>query len=253
MKASTVILMLIILFSFHLTKSYAQSDTTEKVRKNELGLSVGPILLVTLGSTPYAQPIGITYKRVLGKWALRSNFTLRPWEDSWPGFENETKQISDSMQVRRNTNRDNISYIGRVGYEYRYLSKRGWYIVGGIDLQAQQTIGGKKIQQALYKIDSVSNAGTAEPQFHTTFINSEVLLTESWTTTQLGLGLSMGVMIPAGKRWWISALCRADTFFGPTRRVISDYVEGSVQKYNTSTFDFTSGPALTEISIYFRF
>lgn len=232
---------------------WGQTDSTRTSnKKNEIGLNIGPIILVTLGGTPYPQPIGLTYKRVFNKWAFRANFTFKPYNNSWLYNTNEQTQINDTNYIRTNTRRSR-SYIGRIGIEYRHKFKKGWYLVGGIDFHAQYTNSNRQINEQVYKIDSVGNYGTAEQFNHTTLKYHKNLLEEKAITKQMGIGISAGLMIPAGKRWWVIAQFRADSFFGTTTRATTDNITGKTYGGSTTTFDFDTGPAISEVSLFYRF
>lgn len=241
------------LFSTLISSSFGQSDTAVKVRTNEVGLSIGPVLLVALGSNPYNQPFGLSYKRVNGNRAYRGNFTFRPHDNNWRGFSNSTTEIADSIQTISSKTGRSTSFTGQVGYEYRFSLKKNCYLVCGADLLAQQVYGRTAIDKFVNRIDSVSNAGTANESYYYTTLSAENTFMEKSTTTQFGIGLSIGIMVPAGKRWWVSGQCRTDSFFGSTSTTSTDNVAGTTTKYKSGTFDFSQGPPLTDISVFYRF
>jgi len=243
-----------IIFVLTTNQLHGQSDSTAtKNKKNEIGLSVRPIILVTLGGTPYAQPIGLTYKRVFNKWAFRTNFTFKPYDNSF--FFNNTEQIQTNdttYHIRTTTNRSR-SYIGRIGIEYRHKFKKGWYFVSGVDIQGQYTDASRHITEATYKIDSIGSLGTAEQFNYSTFKNHKNLLDEKTITKQIGLGLTIGAMVPVGKRWWVLAQFRADSFMGPSTTTTTDHVTGKTTSSSQTTFDFETGAAISEVSLFYRF
>src|SRR5690554_5010273 len=57
-------------------------DQELKIRKNEIGLNVSPVWLLTHGNANYPNPFGLTYKRVYNKWALRANITHHFWDEN---------------------------------------------------------------------------------------------------------------------------------------------------------------------------
>lgn len=60
-------------------------------------------------------------------------------------------------------------------------------------------------------------------------------------------------MLPIGKRWWLLGQYRVDSYFGPTKTTTTDKIKGTTVKNNSTTFDFNAGPALTELSLFYRF
>lgn len=166
----------------------AQVDSIKVANKrNEVGLNIGPVILVMLGGTPYSQPIGITHKKIFKKWGFRSNFTFKPIANSIYESYSEKIQTNDTTLFMRTTNRNNKSYIGRIGVEYRHRFKCGWHFVGGIDLQAQHSVDNTNITEAVFRIDSISNYGTAQQSYNTAFKEQNSLYDEKIISKHVGL------------------------------------------------------------------
>ena len=62
MKSLIVNSILLICFLLHTANA---QDSLKKVRKNEIGINIGPAALFMLGAEPYGQIPSITYKRAL--------------------------------------------------------------------------------------------------------------------------------------------------------------------------------------------
>ncbi len=235
-------------------QTYGQKDSTVlRNRKNEIGLNVGPIVLVMLGATPYSQPLGLTYKRLFNKWAFRTNFTFKPIDNTAFSSITENTKINDTTLVWRTTNRNTKSFIGRIGIEYRHKFKRGWYFVAGLDIQGQHSVYNRAITQATFKIDSVGNSGTAEQFYHTTLQDHKNILEEKTIVKQIGIGLTLGTIVPLSKRWLILAQFRADGFVGPSNTKTTDFLTGKSVNNTSTTFDFNTGAAVSELSLFYRF
>ncbi len=233
---------------------YGQADSTKlRSKKNEIGINVGPIVLLMLGATPYSQPPGLTYKRVFNKLAFRTNFTFKPsGNDLFKSTTDRTK-VNDTTLIWTTTNRKNRSFVGRIGVEYRHKLKIGWYLVTGIDILGQYSIYNRQILQATFKIDSIGGSGTAEPTYHTTYKEGKKLLEEKVITKQVGIGLTIGTLIPLGKRWLVLAQFRADGYVGPANSKTIDFVTGKSVNSSSTSFDFNAGVALSELSLFYRF
>lgn len=249
-----IILTTSVFFVFTTQQIYGQTDSTTSLnKKNEIGLNIGPVVLVMLGSSPYSQPLGLTYKRVFSKWAFRTNFTFKPSSnDAYSSITEKTK-VNDSTLIWNTTSRRNWSLVGRVGVEYRYKFKRGWYFVTGIDLQAQHSVNSKAITVANYRIDSIGNSGSAEQFYHTTYKEQKNLLEEKVITKQVGVGLTVGTIIPLSKHWLILAQFRADGGVGPSNRKTTDFVKGKTISSSSTSFDFNTSAAFSELSLFYRF
>lgn len=249
-----IILTTSVFFVLTIQQIHGQTDSTISInKKNEIGLNVGPVILVLLGSPPYSQPLGLTYKRVLGKWAFRTNLTFKPSANDPYNSVTEKTKVNDSTLIWSTTNRRNWSLAGRIGVEYRYKFKRGWYLVTGIDIHGQQSVNNRAITAASYKIDSIGNSGTAEQFYHTTFKEQNNLLEEKVITKQVGLGLTVGTIIPLSKHWLILAQIRADGSVGPSNRKTTDFVTGKTTSSSSTSFDFNTGAAFSELSLFYRF
>lgn len=234
--------------------SFAQSDTTKFTqKKNELGINVGPIVVSMFGSAPYSQPFGITYKRVLGKWAMRTNLSFLP--TGGQGFSSETNKtkLNDSTLVWTTVNRNKQTVTGRIGAEYRHQFQNGWSLITGVDLQAQQSVYKRTITEAEFAIDSIGNAGGVETFYHTTFRSQRNTIQEKNLQKQVGLGFTLGALVPLTKNWLIAAQFRADLYAGTSHRTTTNLLTGKSVNNHFTSIDFNVGPAFSELSLYYRF
>jgi hypothetical protein len=218
--------------------------------RNEIGINVAPLALIALGATPYSQPpLGLTYKRVYGKWAWRLNFTLGADRNRYPS------QVlsADSIYRSRELSFSRVSYTGRIGLEYRRSLRTGWYFVGGVDLQARQLNSHNTIEESEFRIDSVTGKGTASEYLHLTPMGTVKIYDDKVIYQQVGLGLTAGLMYAIADRWWILGHLRLDTFYGPGRREETDHLTGKKTKSSFSVFDLDTGPAISELLLVFRF
>lgn len=229
----------------------SQTDSTHK-RKNEVGTNLGPIVTVLLGSGNYSQPFSATYKRVISKWAFRMNYSFYPNFNNF-SLASETKQTSDTSYTIRSTNRKQISHVLRCGVEYRRKFKRGWSLIGGADISYRYVDSKHTIVGANFHMDSVHYSGTAQQSFQGTLRTHENLLNEYTYTSQVGLGLSVAVMVPLTKRFVLLGQCRADAYIGQTRGTSVDNVAGTKTNVSSTSGDLITGPLLSELGIYYRF
>jgi len=230
----------------------ASTDSVKTTTKrNEIGLNIGPMLLVALGAAPYSQPLlGITYKRVYGKWAFRTNFTMRVYDD--PSSADQVVTVDSMYRVRTNSMK-HAYYTLRAGMEYRIQLKTRCWLVAGVDLQAQLLQTRRRIYQTNYPINAIINPGTADVHYQTGSGTTSTLAEEDSREQVAGLGLTAGLMIPIGKRFWILGQCRFDSFYGPGQRTFKDNVTGTTKKYNYNSFYFDVEGALAEVYLFYRF
>jgi hypothetical protein len=233
-------------------KAQPPADSVKTTTKrNEIGLNIGPMLLVALGAAPYSQPLlGITYKRVIGKWAFRTNFTMRIYDDPPAGEQIVTV---DSLYRVRTNSMKHAYYTVRAGMEYRIQLKTRCWLVAGVDLQGRLLQTSRRIYQTNYAITSIINPGTADVHYQTGSGSTSTLAEEDSREQLAGLGLTAGLMIPVGKRIWILGQCRFDSFYGPGQRTFKDNVAGTTNKYKYNSFYFDVEGALAEVYLFFRF
>jgi hypothetical protein len=233
---------------------YGQTDSTTSLnKKNEFGLTVGPVVLIMLGSPPNSQPLGLTYKRVLSKWAFRTNLTFKPSSNDAYSSITERTKVNDSTLIWNTASKRNWSLAGRIGVEYRYKFKRGWYLVTGIDIHRKHSVNNRAITEAYYKIDSIGNSGSAEQFYHTKYKEQKNLLEEKVITKQVGLGLTVGAIIPLNKKWLILTQFSADGSVGKSNRKTTDFVKGKTTSSSSTSFDFNTSAAFSELSLFYRF
>jgi len=232
----------------------AQSDSAHaSFKKNEIGINIGPVALVMLGAEPYTQAHGLTYKRVFGKWALRSNFTFLPPFNFMAETYRERTPLNDSTYTLKTTYNRNRSYTGRIGLEYRNTFKNGWAFVIGGDVQGRYTTDNRYITNNVFKIDSIKGRGTADQILFATNKEQSKLLEEKTTKTLFGASLTVGLIVPFSKHWCAQAHYRVDALVGPQKKTTSDFVAGKTSQSRNSVFDFSSGAAISELSLYYRF
>ena len=244
---------IIIIFVFcNVITVFGQSDTIKKndsipkIRKNEIGIGLSPILNALIGVNLHHPNFNLTYKRINGKWAFRSNLTF-----------GERNYGANDFEKHRNHN-GNYS-TGRIGCEYRGKSKRfRWYYVTGIDLQFSNEKSFYSITEDTLKIISIQNAGTAKQSYKTSRLNTNqappnYLLDERTLLNQYGLGITFGVNIPVKKCWWVLLQSRANFYYLTGITKSKDNVAMTNETRNNSVYSFDTDQILSEISLFYRF
>ena len=233
--------------------SRAQNDSTAFAgKKNEFGVNIGPVLLVMMGATPYSQPLGITYKRRFNQWAVRANFAFTPNVDPYYNSNTEKTKVNDTTLQWRTTTRSTKRFTSRIGIEYRYPMRWGWMLLTGVDVQHQLAIDKRTISLATFKIDSIAKAGTADQYFATTLRSQKNLLEETRTANQVGLGFTVGTLIPLNKKWFVLTQFRADGLAGPTVIKTTDLLTGTTTSKTYTTFDFNAWAMISEVTLFYR-
>jgi hypothetical protein len=235
---------------------YSQKDsvtTSAKIRKNEIGLDIGSVLLFSLGSSEFTQPIGISYKRVVNDWVFRTSVSTRAKYNQAPLFNHDQVFYNDSIYyVRSGLGKTNY-YVARVGAEYRYKFKRNFMFVTGCDFQTQMLKGRTQWVEYAHRIDSVANAGTGQEYNYTTLVGTRTVMEENSKGYQFGLGVSTGLLFPIGKKWSVLAQARVSAVVGPLTKTVTDNIIQTTTKNRSVFYDFETGPALAEISVFYRF
>jgi hypothetical protein len=236
----------------HLTQ--AQNDSTlTQGKKNEFGVNIGPAILVMMGASPYSQPLSLTYKRRFNKWAVRANFAYMPYLNPFYNSTTDKTKINDTTLQWRTTNLTSKRFSSRLGVEYRRPMRWGWTLVTGVDIQQQQLIDKRIVSLATFKIDSIGKVGTADEFYALTLRSQKNTFEEIRTANQVGLGFTLGALIPINKKWLVMTQFRADGVMGPTVIKSTDLLTGATTRKTMNTFDFNTGALFSEVSLFYRF
>jgi hypothetical protein len=231
----------------------AQTDKNSTDKKNEIGVNLGPIVASALGSMPYNQPFGITYKRVVNKWAFRANLSYSGYRSHNYGLQSREIFHTDSTYDVRTTDWSGNAFTGRIGVEYRHRFEKGFYLVGGLDAVGIFSKYNMEVLELNYSHDSADVVGASKDTYIRTFLGSSILSQEERISKQLGIGASLGLIVPISKRWWLLGQCRFDSYFGSIEVISSDKVSGAITQSKSRSFDFRGGPLLSELSLFYRF
>ncbi len=68
---------------------------------------------------------------------------------------------------------------------------------------------------------------------------------------QIGAGISFGLLIPLGSRWWIQGQYYMSGLIGPTESRTIDKIEGTTENTRYSSVEFNSGPGLAQVAVFF--
>lgn len=232
------------------SQTFAQKESST-IYKNEFGVHVGPLASVALGGDFFASPLGLVYKRVQGNLAFRTNFNYQNL--SSPSSNNERRMISDSSFSIRSSNYKNHTFTGGIGMEYRYTFYKGLVLTAGGDIVTVLSNERKNIDRRTERIDSIWNPQSSDPTIFSTTTGFDNLSNERINTTRFGLSTSIGLLVPIGKRFWLSGTYRMYYVVGPSRVVSNDNIAGSKKDYTATSFDFFSSAGISELSLFYRF
>ena len=230
----------------------AQSDTaTVPARKNEIGISIGSMVLIVLGERPYSQPTTVGYKRLFGHgWAFRTNWGITAGDPNftpvnWHPVENDTTSIFTLEHEKRR------GYSGSIGLEYRVpLWKRWKFIVGG-DLQACY-IESTRITDEITRFGGANPSSIAPFSFAGGSVQQRVA-TNKTTFKQGGCALFAGALAPIGKRLWLSAQFRYYLYYENAEVVTLNHASGNTSKSTQNTFNLTGYPLVGDLALYYCF
>ena len=228
----------------------APNPVPEKVPgKWELGIHISPVLPIAMGLQPSAaQPFGVMGKRVFGPIALRFGYDFR--------FRNQTEiglpePINESF-VRTTAREEKRREHGiRLGAEYRVPVHKGIEAQLGLDLW----VAHRRIDVIHSKTEGYLEQATGQGTLNPGFRLSNQTLT--WTMQGLefsqiyGMVLTGGVIVPLGKRFYLSGQGRMDFYIQDSRTDVFSFPGFSRQHSQTMAFDFNG--FLSELSVYYRF
>ena len=93
----------------------------------------------------------------------------------------------------------------------------------------------------------------ADQYFATTLRSQKNLLEETRTANQVGLGFTVGTLIPLNKKWFVLTQFRADGLAGPTVIKTTDLLTGTTTSKTYTTFDFNAWAMISEVTLFYRF
>ena len=232
----------------------ADSSRAPKKYRNEVGMNVGPVALILLGAEPTAHPVlGLTYKRVFDKCAIRAMAGVRNYPSHYYPEESQAFAI-DTMYRMRRTERSQMSYIGRLGAERRKKIGGGRFeFVYGADLITQVRHSKLSIYETLYRIDSIARKGMPDEFIHMTEVENRPRRNETVVTTYFGIGATAAIMLHINRHWLMLGQFRADAYYGISRPYVNDPVTGQRVRRRVTYFEFESGAPVSELSIFYKF
>lgn len=225
------------------------SLTNEKFLKNEIGISLNPVLVVMLGANINETRWALTYRRHLNKkWSVRFiggiHFS-RNFNSLFGNYSYQQYDITDSTGYAISKNRrDYYGYSVQTGLQYNWGKKKlKWFT--GIDLFYADF---KKI----YYTDSIY--GKTYPEYPN-IINPESITQikkENYTAKHYGIFPFIGIRAMFNKHWGFS------THFG--YRITYAFESDVTYEYGVQTFGhrYTSfnlyaDAIFQDVSIVFRF
>lgn len=236
---------LVILSSLLLTSVSAQTDST--LKKNEIGLGVSNMLIGLLGGQEEGPtPLVITYKRLTHKnWALLSGFSYGNAHSSSGFFP---AQVYDSLYIDQYETKEKETILLRLGAEHRYFFKPRLLFVVGLQLQ------GALIQEkrALYYWEGIRDDADNQP-FTAKKEELTSLKSDRIDSKQMGLCVHAGIMTSLSKRFMLSAIWRPSLMISSSQVRGVNEQTGTISEYHSVYSEFTSGPLVSEVSIFYRF
>ena len=235
--------------------SYSQADSTIKRSKpNEIGINVGPILLIAMGSDPYSQPIGLTYKSLANKLAYKLSYNYHSNGSSPYSMQRETQYVfGDSIKYEVAKQFKNRRHDFRFGAEYRLAFKNKINLFFGADVIVAYAENSSITNKSSFKIDSISSIVGSEPNYYLTYIENKLYRKDINYMFNTGLGLNIGVIVPISKRFQFSISQHTSMVLSSVNRINKDYQTNQSDKQRYNSFDFDFGLPITEIGLYYRF
>lgn len=221
---------LITLFFAGLLNGIAQSDSTSRVRKNEFGLSIQPLVILLMDADPNLVETGFSYKRLISnKWYLRfttgysegeNNFGIAsPWNDS----------ILQMEQFQE----DFYSISQRIGLEKRKLIRNKVSLFYGADLMAG--IKRKKSKEGVvYQEYDFDNNGIRSVNLYKDTLYSK----RTVNSFNIGLGFNIGFIVPIGKRFFTSAEMRSNFCWMNSKYTEENMLTSKISRNSTRSLDF---------------
>jgi hypothetical protein len=161
--------------------------------------------------------------------------------------------LADSLLSERVTSKKRETFMGGIGFEHRSHLRSGIYFVGGIDLVGKISHRSDRLKETISRIDSIGFSATAHEFYHRSVLSSNSIYEEDIKSVQIGAGISLGLLIPLGSRWWIQGQYYMSGLIGPTESRTIDKMEGTTENTRYSSVEFNSGPGLAQVAVFFRF
>jgi len=235
--------------------SYGQSELDRPTPKNEIGMHIGGLLKSVVNGVyrrSVEQPWGLTYKRVNGNWATRVGFIYQ-------FNEGPLQQLGGSLILpngnyeSRSTDAQIRQNIFRLGREYRIPLKYNVQLVFGADIQVRKFHFFSSQYSTISEIDTILNPGTTAQDIKYESVTFSRIQSTEISSWQYGIGLTCGVMIPLGKRFWLNGNVRFDSFYGIANDTNYDIIGNTFSRNKSGLLDVNTLGPFSELSLFYRF
>lgn len=235
---------------------FSQPGDSVKVKKNEIGFNIVPIISFFGGSTPYHNVrYSLNFRRLFKeKNILRVSASIFPFKDHYTSGHNGNvffAGLSDTNLIYRNPQyKNSLKLQLNIGYE-RILNKQNIKHSLGVDLFVNNQH--KRIEEKYYWIGKSTPIETTSSIFE--LVNNKIdTMGYVATSNIIGVGAQLfyNIRIPFSKHWLISTTVGPYITYSVIREKITRRKNGEIENNTYNVFDFES-VLLTDISICYRF
>jgi len=211
-----------------------------KIRKNEIGINVLPVLVELTGAMPdHKDLINITYRRLIkNKHALRITSGVYTPEYERPDYIAAVISKSNSVAVIQNNKVGGINLQAGIGYEYIIGRRRLKHVVG-LDLTYNYQ---KQIISTDYSLVKDSIGPNNFHQSTSSSIDTGKVVKNNYYN-KIGANLFYSLRYPLSKKWLMTA------------SVILSWQTYRTQdlSQNVRIYDFNVNGLVSEVSLFYRF
>lgn len=256
MKKITLALIILLGLSNRINAQTLNTDSTNNVKKNEMGMILNPVGIALLGAQPTGQRIGISMKRSLK--IPNVYFTTGVY---YQGFSNQinrdnqlTLEVSGplrNIQYRIETN--NRAFLS-FGAEKRWTVSQCPSIVTYLGFEYLMSYGVEysSTGSQWMKSDTVQGADLAVQPME---VVSDFNQTKKISKTSYGFGVQFnaGVQLHLNKRLYIFAQTAPSMMFSTGQRKETDLITQTTKNYQSSQYDFDMRALVSDVGLFYKF
>lgn len=235
------------------SQSLTEKKDSVKIKRNEIGPSLLPILTFFAGSTPGSEVrYNLNYRRYFDKKnAGRLTFSFFPHQPIFYNYINNTSfyQYTDTFSVYKSKNYKQDPKVQlSIGFEHIFKSRFLIHSFGAdlfVNYQHYE-------QSEKYYWISFRNDTSEIPEINRSNNVDSIGFVKTTDYNGIGLRPFYNLRIPLGKFFLISATMGFDLAFGINRTTETDFRRKTYEKRRSNNFDF-NGALISDLSLCFKF
>ena len=256
MKNITFALIVLSAFACKINAQTIKADSTNQIKKNEIGLILNPIGVALLGASPNGQRMGITYKKGLKTPSLylTSGVYYQSYKNDFDRGNELTLEVNGLLRNIQYHKEITNKAILSLGAEKRWTVSQCPAIVTYLGIEMLFSYGNEysNIGNQWMKADTSHGLEYSMQNLQS---DSDFIQTKKMNRTIVGGGVQInsGVQLHLGKRFYLFAQAAPSLMLSTGTRVEENFITNTTTKYKTSQFDFDMRALVSDIGFVYKF